>query len=430
MAAYVQYEANPDVMLSVYYQIPNTSYYLIGAIEATVIEMPELSTPCVENPLFSELNISCMMPYKVGSPGPIIEGQLATYSESDGTQKLVYDLSKFSSPLDSRMTALQFNVYSADSGDVAITKVIFERSVHGQYVSSSSVTVIPQHFYYFGGSGAAWNWALVVGQFLILVASCAGLLCLMGRRIVEKQIFVFPSATEVSLFVLSVMCISSFGIQYTAITSGPLNNANIGVVRSVNLSETAAQFNSVNAANALIIMLLFAHGLVVFLPLKRAWFLLTAITLVVMVMFSVLLNIRFPSILSFKEAFDLLTRISLRYLLNDFLFLSAKNFEMTCILIFYAFTTYWITGLFLGYFLGHYTSAFGETPMEKVTLSASKSGSYDDDDDDQSLVPSLEVVAGRAVTEMASVKAEMDAGLEAVHRNLIQARRKCVLPID
>jgi len=423
-AAYNLYEANPDLMISVYYQIGNSSLFLVGAIEATVILMPALSSPCVKNPLFDHLNISCLIPYKISSPGPIIEGELADYSQADGVVSLIYDLANFTIPTSMRMTALEFNVFCSDSGDIAVTKIVFERSIHGQYVASSTITVIPRQLYYFGGSGSTSAWMLVIGQILILVAACSMLLFLLGRRIVEKSVFAIPTATEVSLVVLSVLCISSFGIQYTAVTSGPLNAANIGVVKSVNLSTTASQFNSVNALNGLIIMLLFAHVVGVLIPLKADWFFLLSIALSTMVVFSVILNIRFPSVLSFKAAFNLLTRISLRYINNaDFEWLASNKFEMTSLLVFYAFLTYWITGLVLGYFVGNHMKLHSAKP---TIVSDPKPDETDDESgkEYESLFTSLEVMAGRAVGEIGSVKARMDEELAGVKETLSQVKER------
>lgn len=324
------------------------------------------------------------------------------------------------------MIAIEFNVISPRSGDVAISKVMFERSIHGHYIASSWVTVIPQHFYYFGGSGTASDWILVVGQLIILIASCIGLLFLVGRRIVERTLLYFPSGTQVSLFIVCVLCIGSFGIQYSAIVSGPLNDANLGVVESVNLSDIAAKFANVNALNGFIILLQFAILLFSVIPINRHWFFLVAVFLGLTIIVSVLLNVGAPSLFSFSDAINLLNRVSLRFLSgNDLNSHTTIITETVAILVFYAFVTYWTCGLFFGYFLNRYSiSSSSENHELKSPISNKKDPS---EEPDESLVTSLEVMAGRAVTEISSIKTEMDQALDAVKQNISQAKRKIAL---
>jgi hypothetical protein len=324
------------------------------------------------------------------------------------------------------MIAIEFNVFSPPSGDVAISKVMFERSIHGHHIASSWVTVIPHHFYYFGGSGTASDWILVVGQLIILIASCIGLLFLAGRRIVSRPRLRVPSGTEVSLFAVFVLCISSFGIQYSAIVSGPLNDANLGVVKSVNLSETAAKFIYVNALNGIIILFQFSILLFSVLPISRHWFFLVAVFLGLMVMVSVILNVCSPSLLSFSDAIYLLHRVSLRFLSgNDFSSLSKNIFETSAILVFYALVTYWTCGLCFGYFSKRYIiSSLSENKEFNSPISNKRNPC---DEADESLVTSLEVMAGRAITEISSIKTEMDQALDSVKQNISQAKRRIAI---
>ena len=423
---YNQLQSNPNLIFSLYYPIANKSLYLIGPLESTLITLPELSTACVRNHLFDQLNISCLTSYTVTEPGRMIAGELASYSASDGEMSLVYELSNLTVPRNSRMIAIEFNVFSPPSGDVAISKVMFERSIHGHFIASSWVTVIPHHFYYFGGSGTASDWILVVGQLIIFIAACIGLLFLVGRRIVERTLFQYPSGTDVSLFVVCVLCIGSFGIQYSAFVSGPLNDANLGVVKSVNLSETAAKFANVNALNGIIIMSQFAILLFSVIPINRHLFFLVAVFLGLMAIVAVLLNIGSPSLFSFSDAINLLNRVSLRFLSGNHLnSLSTNIFETVPILVFYAFVTYWTCGLFFGYFLNTYiTSSSSENHKLKSPRSNKRDAS---EEADESLVTSLEVMAGRAVTEISSIKTEMDQALDAVKQNISLAKRRIAL---
>ena len=421
IAAKTLLDSNSDVVMSMYYRLNSANLYLMGAVEVTEISIPPtFQTPCHANALVAKLNISCMPEYEISSPGRMIRGSEATYSANDGRSTLLYDLSEYVPLTSSRMIAIEFNVYDGVTSNVGIAQVVFERTRLGNIVSRSSVTTIPQVFVYMGGSGTTSEWLLVSGHITILVLAAVTLLVLIGRRILKRW-WDSPTCLETLSVTISILCIASFGLQFQEVTSMPLLSVNLGVTRSVQLSEVADRFTTVNGINSVVIILLFfllVSELVTPTDKVKLWSSVVAVSAVLMGMIALLINIRFSDILSFSQSFMLLTRVGLRYIsASDFERLWRNGgFPLATLLALHAFVLYWLTGIVVGILMGP------ESPAKTVGPLVVNQPTGENKEEE--LMPSVEVFAGRALSEVSAVRDKVEAEIESARTELVNARIK------
>ena len=437
-------------------------------MEVTQIPLPtELMNPCGSNPVFEQLNISCLPEYRVDKPGRMIDGALNTYSVEDGELSLVYDLASFTPSTRSRVIAIEFSIITINTGNIAIVKVMFERSLHGDYRPSHTVAVVPSHFVYMGGTGSLNEWILLGGHIFIAVCAAAWLLIYPIRKQSSGTLLALPTVTEVARLATAILCECSFGIQFGVIFEHPLISANLGTETHVNLSHVAAKFDTVNGINAVIVLLLFLQLIAHFGgSLSPSWAGVCALTLFVVVQFAVVISAGFGKFYSFTEAYMLLTRIGLRQVSShDFRILSTQGFELTVLLVMFAFTLYWLTGVMIGTFLAssndshatkttpaveawtrvglsisakiksiiYRTNASEQVPPSRESDSSPNVGielasrsprvkhlgahSHSDQVADDTVLASIEIMAGRALTEI-------NALTETMERQLTEAREQ------
>ena len=424
---------NPHVILSMYYKLNNSGYFLMGAPEITEILLPDIWKSCADDALVSNLNLTCLPDYRVVNDGRVIHGTDRTYSSGDGTVNLVYDFSTYVPSPNSRMIAVDFNIFDPTTTHTAIGQIVFERTTFGDFKPTSSVSVVPHHFMYLGGNGAVGEWFLVVGHFMILVLATVLFLTIVIRRIAQrKTINPIPSLLEVLMLTIGILCITSFGIQFAIIFSTPLAGVNLGILRSVNLSEVAQRFVTVNALNSVILLLGF--GTLIFeLAGWRAlsWTQPVSVAMTSMICFSLLLTVQFGKYLTFGESFMLLTRVGLRYISDpDFEFLLSNGYGMAALLVFFSFLFYWLMGAVVGSFMPRTAKADQppETPISPAprrTSSIRRSVVVPRENlDDEQLLASVEVLGGRALSEITAIKDKVEQELQSVREELVEARAK------
>lgn len=436
---YNRYLEDPNVLQTIYFQIGNTSDFLIGAIQATEIPMPEPSEAvCSSNRLFASMKLRCTPEYSVGVSGRIISGKFADYSVADGHSSLVYDLGSFTPSVRSRVMALEFNIYNVNTGNVAIATVLIERSIHGNYVPSSHIVVVPPGFIYLGGTGSTLEWILVLGNIGIAAGSAIYLLYLLIMS-VTRGVSSLGLSTLVNSSI-AILCIVSASLQFHATFSTPMVKANLGLDHYVDLSSVASVFETVNVMNAIIIMLMFSSLIfAVIAPVSLEWVAATSVAVSVMVQLALVLQIRFPDLLTFRDAFMLLTKVGLRYVsASDFRFLSNFGIDMAIILILFTLVLFAFSGFVIGSFIANRMrgskSLFdrfdrlvqGDDPPPQLHQEDPKPVTKDDATSnlDPEFMTSVEILAGRALTEIHDLRNEMDKQLEKAREDLVVASNR------
>ena len=419
-------------MLPLYYYTGSGLDYLIGVPEITEILIPTTFEPCARTALFETLNVTCMPAYQPLLTGRRLAGQLATYSLADGVSSLVYDLAAFDVSSSARLVAIEFNVFDRTQGNIAIARIMLERSSFGSFVSSSSVVTVPQHFVYFGGNGTSGEWALVVGQIFILVIASGLLLFLTIRGVKTRS----TSVMEVAILTICIMCIVSFGIQVGTAASMPLMNVNLGTAKSVQLSAVAASFNTVNGINSVIIF--FLSVLLLGQVVKVGYFGVSSVTalLLCMVMIAYILSVQFGHVFSYGESFMLLVRIAMRRVSSaEFDTISSLGFSLIAILVLHSLVVYIVTGLTIASFLPSVAiSSISNNPTrgrkatsderpESPLLEPSSPISTPENLGDH-LIGSVEVLAGRALTQISQLRERMDLDLETAREELERSQIK------
>ena len=407
---------NPQTTVSMYYQLDSPKLYLMGAVEITEIGIPaNFESQCVSNPLTDQLIISCMPEYEVSIPGRMIHGRESSYSASDGSSQLYYDLPSFVPSINSRMISIELNVFDYSTANVAIGQIVFERTRMGNIVSTSFVVAIPQSFVYFGGTGTAGEWLLVVGHIIIAVIASGVILGILGRRLF-RRIWKIPTWLETLSLSIAVLCITSFGLQFQEIVSTPLAGVNLGIARSVQLSDVAERFKTVNEMNSVILILLFVLLVseAVTITTMKNWALVASVSVTVMVMIALLINIRFADIYSFTQSFMLLTRIGIRFISgSEFKFLWTNGFSMASLLVLHAMLLYWFTGMIIGVLMGPALDR-----LKKPEACEIKHNGGED------IVTAVDQFAGRALSEITATKEKVEAELESARAELMSARLK------
>jgi hypothetical protein len=421
LTAQAQLEQNPDLVLPMYYRLVlDEQLKLMGAAVITEIAIPStFKAPCSPSPLFDKLNISCMSQYEVSTPGRLIRGTEATYSVGDGTSTLVYDFSTYSPSTNSRMISIEINVFDTVSASIAIAQIIFERSRLGNLKPKVSVVTIPQHFVYFGGLGTMVEWLLVGGLCFIALVSLVVILTILIRRI-RRRSLAAPAIWEVTLLVIASMCVASCAVQFSAIMSNPLADINIGLKRSVALSEIADQFTAVNGINAVIIMTLFGLFLTDSININTLadWGAVVGVCLLIMTALAAILNLRFADCLSFSSSFVLLTKIGIRYVsTNDFAFLWQNGFAMASLMVFHAFVLYWVTGVVIGVFLG-------DKPKRSAPAFDLQNPLDTQEPNEEQTIASVEVFAGKMLGDVTAMKEQIENELGAARAELVETKAK------
>ena len=412
---------------------------MIGAVQATEILMPEPSeAACSSNRLFASMKLRCTPEYSVGVSGRIISGRLADYSVADGQSSLVYDLGSFTPSVRCRVVALEFNIYNVNTGNVAIATVLIERSIHGDYVSSSHIVVVPPGFIYLGGTGSALEWIIALGNIGIAAGSAIYLVYLLILSITRGV-----SSLGLSALVnasIAILCIVSASLQFQATFSTPMVKANLGLDHYVDLSSVASVFETVNAMNAIVIMLMFFSFIfAVIAPVSIKWVAATTAAVSVMVQLALVLQIRFPDLLTFRDAFMLLTKVGLRYVsARDFRYLSNFGIDMAIILTLFTLVLFAFSGFVIGSFIANRMQEGkslidrldrliqGEDPMPQLHQEDPKAETKDDSNSnlDSEFMTSVEILAGRALTEIHDLKNEMDKQLEKAREDLVVASHR------
>lgn len=426
-------QSNPHVVLSMYYKLDNSGYYLMGAPEVTEIVFPGTWGPCADDKLVSNLNFTCLSDYRIVHDGRLISGADHIYSSGDGIVSLIYDFSTFIPSTNTRMVSVDLNIFDPSTTHTAIGQIVFERRTFGDFKATSFVSVVPHHFMYLGGNGTTGEWALVVGNFIILVLASVAFLAIVSRRIVQrKTLTLIPSVVEIMILAISILCITSFGYQFSIIFSTPLSGVNLGIMRSVNLSEVAHRFVTVNALNSIILLLNFAT-LIFALSGWRGlgWIQPVTVAIISMICFSLLLTVQFGKHLTFGESFMLLTRIGLRYISNsDFEYLTSQGYGMATLLVFFSFLLYWLTGAVIGSFISRgekidQRKESSPASPQRTSLSVRRNTvTASEYMENEQLLASVEVLGGRALSEITAIKDKVEQELESVRAELDQARVK------
>jgi hypothetical protein len=415
IAAHETFSQSPNAVLSMYYQLQTNNLFLLGAPELTEILYPDEMVACASEPLVDHLGLRCMQDYEIVNQGRIIRGPRTDFSSADGEFYLVYDFSAYVPSPKARMISLDFNVFDGATSNIGIAQIVFERTPLGDFQSTDSVVTIPNHFVYLGGSGSSGEWALVAGHILILIGASVSFLFVSIRKVLHASM---PSQFETVLLIVSVLCIVSFGLQFAMMTSTPLATVNLGIERSINLSEVAYRFSVVNVLNSIVIALMLV---LVLLTCTSLTFSPIFALLCVMLIFSLVLTVRFPALFSFGESFMLFTYIGLRYISDtDFSHLAASGgFSLAALLVFQALVFYWLTGVVIGTFTSSRVSRNPPTPDKQNQRRSSILVEENSD-----ILASVEVLGGRALTEITALKESIEDELQSVRQELVEARAR------
>ena len=422
-------------MLPLYYYTGSGMDYLIGVPEITEIPVPSTFEPCGQTALFAKLNLTCMPVYTQNVTGRTISGQEATYSLSDASSRLVYDLAAFEPSPSARTTFIEFNVFDRTQGNIAISRVVLERTRLGNIVTSRAVATVPQHFVHFGGNNTGADWAVVIGQCVILLVAAVTAVYLAVQCYRSKSLTVVTG----SVIAIAILCIASVCLQLSTAISMPLMRVNLGTAKSVQLSEVAATFETVNGINAIIVFSLSILLICQFVSVGLRWTLAVLGLLMVMVCVATVLSTQYGQLWSFSESFMLLTRIGLRRVSGDeFKIFTENGFALISILVFYSLALYAVTGLVVGSFMVSRGSVVAtslvegrkagsderpQSPLiEARPESAGSSQKLSEKDDN--LVASVEVLAGRALGQISQLRERMDIELERAREELESAQVK------
>jgi signal transduction histidine kinase len=202
----------------------------------------------------------------------------------------------------------------------------------------------------------------------------------------------------------------------------------------------ASVFETVNAMNAIVIMLMFFSFIfAVIAPVSIEWVAATTAAVSVMVQLALVLQIRFPDLLTFRDAFMLLTKVGLRYVsARDFRYLSNFGIDMAIILTLFTLVLFAFSGFVIGSFIANRMQEGkslidrldrliqGEDPMPQLHQEDPKAETKDDSNSnlDSEFMTSVEILAGRALTEIHDLKNEMDKQLEKAREDLVVASHR------
>ena len=350
----MKYADNPNTLQSAFVQISNTSNFLVGPVTVTRIVLSPSTSTCLSNPLFSALDLKCVPPYTMqNKDSRYIEGVFGTYSVRDGVTDLVFDLSQYFPPLTYRMMAMEFTVYNANTNNVGVCRVIFERSSRGDFHTMLSNTVLPPQFLYVGrAGGTAMEWIVLVGHIAIAIVSIFFILFSTIHKLFSRdplKSFLSDIHFVIPVVIASV-CISSFGYQISVTFSNPLITANLGSTESVNLQDQADTFHLVNNLNSINIVLMsiyFLWGHVMPRSGIQFFFSILSSLVVWIVIFSLILTIRYPTLFdSYSSTFGFVVS----GILGDVNWTKIElgGFPLTLILITMMIGIYWITGITIG----------------------------------------------------------------------------------
>ena len=416
---------NPDILQSIYYQVGNSSNFLIGAFNVLEIPSGELDTNCVHNGLMNHLQISCLPEYTVGvHDTDKIRGDLNTYSVAD-TQKneLVYDLSTYVPSVDSRVVAIRFNVLNVNSGNIGIVEMIFEKSVHGPIFAFSKIVVIPPSFVYIGGTRSYIEIVTFIGQISVLTISLIFVIIWFLKFLIKRpKLNAFAPFLALSVMIMTV---TSIFLELSVLFASPLVAADLGVSQYVNLIWVSDRFSHVNQLNGIIIVFLtqylifnlFLQSTKSIVPFALVWSLF-------LVLFAVLLNLLFPTRISFVDAAEYLIRICLGNITrSDFLFFQSLGFSSVVLLFAFVLLYCWVLGAAIGTLLKTAKPPSVRLPQMLPPESLVSDDSPADDtcplerDKEQAidpLVASIEMMAGKALGEIEAVKTFVDTRMNEV----------------
>ena len=350
----MNYASKPNQLQSMFMQISNSSNFLVGPVTVTRIDLGNASEPCDTSPLFSGITLLCVPKYSIQNrDGRIIDGVYESYSTSDGTVDLVFDLSQYFPPLTYRLMAMEFTVFNVNTNNVGVCRILFERSSSGDFHTLVSATVLPPQFLYLGRAGGdAIEWIVFVSHIAIAFVSVIFILFFTLSKILARDpisSYVFNPHFVIPIIV-AALCVSSFGYQLSVTFSNPLITANLGTTQSVNLQDQADTFNLVNNINSVNIALMSTYLLWGHIMprtgLSKFFTLLCAVTVWIVCSCTVL-SIRFPSLFdSFSSTFGFLIRLVLGDV--DWVKVDKGGFTLTVILITMLVGLYWLTGITIG----------------------------------------------------------------------------------
>ena len=400
-----QYLLEPNVLQSIYYQVGNSSNFVIGAFEIVEVPFGVLSVSnCLSNELVGGvLDVLCMGDDSV-----------------DSVSSLVYDLSVYVPNPNSRIVTVKFSLVNVNTGNVGIVSIEFEKSKNGLVHSEFRVVVVPPSFMYLGGRQWVTDWLEFVGKILILVCSCIFLLVMIFLTITRKmQINILNILFSVS----ACLSISSISYAFGVLATGPLLDVDLGIVQYVDLEWVADSFlkcQEINSVNIvlfvnLICVYTFENGVyTTCLKFAAGW-------TVSLVAFSTLLNIAFPTQYSFSDSFLLLLRVAVGNVTrNDFENWSRNNFSFVCIIFGFVLVYIWWLALLVAILLYRPVvvdpnSALNSAPNSAPTSAPNSASSVTVVD---KTTASIEMLAGKALFEMETVHSVMEKRFSEIRERL------------
>jgi len=234
---------------------------------------------------------------------------------------------------------------------------MFERSQMGDFVSKTSVTVLPAHFLYIGRQSTSTliEWVVLIGHIAIAIASAFFILGYTLIKLINRDsLSTYVDIHYVGPLTIATLCLVSFWLQISVAFSNPLIAVDLGTTKTVNLSYEADVFNAVNRLNSIQITLVMCYLLIGhWMPrtgMKKLWSTIGVLVLYTIAI-AVVLLIRWPTIFSsFRITFFFMIRLLMAGVGHEELE-TVRNFGgffMTLILIVYVFGVYWLIGLAIG----------------------------------------------------------------------------------
>jgi hypothetical protein len=423
VSAAKELKSSPSILQPGYHQIGNSTDYLIGSFQTSWLEFPQSESGCASgNPLFSSLNVSCVPEYQISNHGPsYINGVFHRYSVGDGFSDTYADLAEYSVPQTAMVVGIDWSVIDETSQTVAVCQVILERSIHGVFKPSYSIISVPPDLLYLGGTGTVREWFLAIGH-CIIVGLCS--LFLLTAPFVWYKGYL-SSVDFWPAIVLSILCIVSFGLQFSITANPPLIGANLGITQFVSLEWVASRFQSINQLNSVITAFLVAIvmlDLIGVSRLKRVG-LIFSLFIISVLCLTILISLMYPSSVSFVDALVLLSRMQLGNVTN------VDSVGLVGIGIIFCVIFWWFLGLAVGIFFaanegGDIISGWIESmfPLPHVSESdtpifsiPNPKGSIQADANEEEVLSALESVSAKVQAQLMVIRSELEGSLgEAV----------------